>query len=179
MKASSVISVVFWSVVSLADARAIACDIAPLPGAQNVMGSPWVAHADIEVCGFLTSTFGKEEIWLKNTQTGAELLLAEGDPGGDTYFNSSQNGKLVITIPNRSGIISEGRKVDGVNIVFHFSPSDDPDDRKGFLFWYKDQHSKEGVRWYCKSMYENASEAQKTRLNTGYGSVCPEVPRKP
>ncbi len=179
MKASSVISVALWGAISLVDARAMACDVASMAGAQGVVGSPWIAHADVEVCGFLTSTLGKEEIWLKNTLTGEELLLAEGDPGGDTDFKSSQNGELDITIPNRSGIVSEGRKIDGVNIVFHLSPRDDPEDRKGFLSWYKDQYSKEGVRWYCKSLYDDASEAQKSRLNAVLGSVCSDAPQKP
>jgi hypothetical protein len=165
--------------MSFSDARAIACDVEPLSGVQSVVGSSWIAHADIEACGFLTSTLGKEEIWLKNTQTGEELLLAVGDPGGEIYFESSQSGELDITVPNRSGIVSEGRKVDGVNIVFHFSPRDDPDDRKGFLSWYKDPRSKEGNRWYCKSLYDDASEAQKSRLNAVAGAVCPEVSRRP
>lgn len=178
MKMWLAISVVF-GVLPFADAHAMACPVEPLSGALDVLGSPWKAHADIEVCGFLTSTFGKEEIWLKNKQTGEEVLVAEGDPGGETDFKSPKNGELDITVPNRSGIVSKDKKIDGLNVVFHFSPKDDPDDRRGFLSFYKDQHSKEGVEWYCKYIYGDASEAQKSRLNAAVGPVCREAPQPP
>jgi hypothetical protein len=156
------------------------CPVETLAGTQDVLGSPWVAYVNAEVySGMLASntSLGNEKIWLKNRLSGEEILIAEGDPPGNTLFKSSQRGELEITIPNQSGIVPVSNIVDGVNVVFHFSPNYDPDDRIGFLSWNRDPHSKEGIIWYCKNIYDPSSNERKSVLHQIFPGTCPKAPQ--
>ncbi len=62
-------------------------------------------------------------------------------------------GLLRVKLPNRSVIDPGASQFGGIEVVFDYTPRDDPADRAAYRRWAENQQDIESRRWWCAAVY--------------------------
>lgn len=148
----------------------------------SILHTDWVAQVRSLQTNNRFDYGGGVDLRLLNTSNGETLQLARGSQVEDAKLESHIEGELDITIPNRTDVEFLDASKAKVKVVYHFTPFDDPEDRRSFFRWHNDWYSEENRAWYCKTIVPNYKEPALSVENRSLGQVtgreryCPELP---
>lgn len=117
--------------------------------------SDWLVVTRYSACGGAV-VGGYTEVVAQNVATRQEqLLLRTGNLDGVAMAIDAR-GALVITLPNIVDVREMKKRLADIEVVYHFTPADDPEERASYQRWRRDPSAPEAVAWFCARV-ENAA----------------------
>jgi len=153
----------------------------------RVMSTSWLAIASSRECGIWPSDGGPEEIIVTNSEMGESMVLARGEHSWETHLESHKSGELVIVLPNKDDILPIGKPPAGVDVIYSYTPYDDPEYRNSYRLWYSDPKNPSNIAWFCSHLFLEYPAWQRESVSRQYapfgvrtdGEYCPSQPKNP
>ena len=111
-------------------------------------GSDWAVVTLYSACGGAV-VGGYTEVVARNTATREEQVLVRTGDLDHVRTSLGGNGEIVVTLENLVDIREKKNRFQDIEIVYNFTPRDDPQERASYLRWLHNPDDPESVRWFC------------------------------
>jgi hypothetical protein len=116
---------------------------------------------------------GDSEIRAENSNTHERVVVAHFYGIANFMISGNQLNTLSVRLPNRVAIESSISQFNGVNVVYNFTPKDDPADRENFRQWTLHPERPEARDWACKNILTKLDALTRESFNKVYGESFP------
>jgi len=91
---------------------------------------------------------GVTKIYLADNVTNKKYMILELGEEADTHVLYSNDGKLIIRLPNLIDIKTKKDSVAGIPVSYEFLPSDNPEERRNYQNWLRHPNDPASQKWY-------------------------------
>lgn len=110
--------------------------------------STWVVITQYSACGGAV-VGGYTEVIARDSATQKQELLLHIDNLENVRTAIASPSELAITLPNVSDITEMKKRFAGMDIVYRFTPRDDPEERANYQLWRHHPSDPKAVAWWC------------------------------